>query len=298
MNLRHGILVSLVRFCVRCPFVATLLLGALRPVRKWPISRLVWLRIRQELIRAAEESETPVTRTVRIVTGARMKINIADHHNCMYFEKVPYEPATTRFFLEHLHSSDVVVDVGANQGYFSLLSASIVGPSGKVHAFEANPALKPMLEDSIGRNDFRSVVHLSNVGLSDEAKEVPLYLPETGANIGSATMHPWAGHLEAGTLNESRFVNVVCVRFDDWIKTHPLLRIDLVKIDVEGAELEVLKGMRESLRRFQPLHIVCETGLSSEVSVFICNLGYSAEPLELHDEQSKWGNILFRREAE
>ena len=74
------------------------------------------------------------------VQGFRLTANVTDFvFSGIYFGAVPYEPLLTGYFVEHLRPGAVFVDVGANCGYFSMLAAGLVGPSGRVFSFEPNP---------------------------------------------------------------------------------------------------------------------------------------------------------------
>jgi hypothetical protein len=72
-------------------------------------------------------------------------------------------------------------------------------------------------------------------------------------------------------------------------------RMDLVKIDVEGAELRVLQGMCDVLRRLRPAHLVCETAPGSDVCDFLQGLGYRSRLIEPLHPQHCWGNVAFSR---
>jgi FkbM family methyltransferase len=140
----------------------------------------------------------------------------------------------------------VAVDIGANLGYFTVLMADLVGPSGSVHAFEPNPAMAKRLIKSIDVNGFRQWVTLHSDPLgSEDGQELFLVIPPAEPKNAHLTRHAIAGALP-----------VTLRRFD----SHPaLLDADVIKIDVEGAEREIWRGMAGLLeRREKPLTIFLE----------------------------------------
>jgi FkbM family methyltransferase len=224
-----------------------------------------------------------------------MYVDVADMLGCLYWERQLYEPATTAFMDRHLKEGDVFADIGANHGYFSLIAAGRVGRGGRVASFEANPRLRRILQRSIDRNRWQGRATVADCALSDAEQDITLYLSNNPELSGISSMFPWEGHLTAGNLDKSRSITVTARRFDTWAAQSGLTRLDVVKIDVEGAELLVLKGMTETLTSLKPRHIVCETGLDGPVSQRLALFGYRASPLELHDHGSGWGNILYTR---
>jgi len=140
----------------------------------------------------------------------------------------------------------VAVDIGANLGYFTLLMADLVGPCGAVHAFEPNPAMAARLIKSADVSGFRERVSLYPDPLgSEDGQELFLVIPHGEPKNAHLTPHAIAGALP-----------VTLRRFD----SHPaLLEADVIKIDVEGAEREIWRGMAGLLeRRDKPLTIFLE----------------------------------------
>jgi FkbM family methyltransferase len=154
-----------------------------------------------------------------------------------------------RLFLQLIRRGDVVCDIGANTGYFTRLFSDIVGPNGSVEAFEPGPDTFATLESAVGS---RRNVRLHPLALGErEDATVPLFQP--GADHGQASLcthdhGSWAG-AQTVSRHECRLTTLdACAR--DWT------RLDFVKCDVEGAELLVLRGARETLARFSPVLFV------------------------------------------
>lgn len=148
-----------------------------------------------------------------------------------------WEPETVAIIREKLHPGDCFIDIGANVGYFSLLAASIVGPSGHVLAFEPNPVVRELLLTNIARSEYRNIdVH--GTCCSDTPGTVSLYLNDSN-NTGACSL----SNRNAGTNSA---VAVEAVLADSVIRTLPKPPT-IIKIDVEGAEAMVLRGMTDTL---------------------------------------------------
>ena len=142
-----------------------------------------------------------------------------------------YEPFTTKLVEEHVKAGDVCVDVGASHGYFTLLFAKLVGDQGKVYAFEPTDNQFKYLTKNIVSNGYNMRVIAENVAAwSSEAVN-----PELKINMGSTR-------------------DIRGVRLDDILPT----KVDFIKIDVDGTELEVLRGLRQTIENNPQLKMVIE----------------------------------------
>ena len=275
--------------------VERVLVRVLRPVRKVPGFASVWQRLKWALCAQAQGRDAAL-RWVQLTPAAGLYIHLGELVGAIYFEPAGYEPVTTEFVKGTLKPGQTFIDIGANYGYFSMLAAGLVGATGKVVAFEANPVLQDMERRSSERNGFQERFIPAEVALSDTNQEnVVFYVSTDPHQMGISTMHPWQEHLKAGNLSEQNTISVRTVRFDDWVATAGITAVDMIKLDVEGAELQVLRGMTESLKRFAPGYIIVETAMEGEVTDFLKAAGYEASPLELHSPEAQWGNILFKR---
>ncbi len=158
-----------------------------------------------------------------------------------YVREDDYERDVSALFRARLRPGDHVLDLGANIGYFSMLSASLVGPAGSVIAVEPNPANARLVEASRRANGFDTVlVAQVAAGLSPGL----LVLNRSHSNgTTSAVPDGTAALLDAETVG--------CVRADTLVP--PNRRIALIKADVEGAEYLALGGCTATIRRDRPL---------------------------------------------
>lgn len=151
-----------------------------------------------------------------------------------------HEPKTTQLLVQTLQSGMTVVDIGCNIGYFALLEAKCVGPGGKIIAIEPEPGNARLFQSNLRANGYRNV-EFHQVAISNRNGTFPLRISEK-SNRHSLSPVPWP-------TTEFR----VPVRtLDSLLAKNPPESVDLVRMDLEGHEVEVLSGMRETIRRYSP----------------------------------------------
>lgn len=178
-----------------------------------------------------------------------------------------------------------VIDVGANIGEISITAAKRVGRCGRVIAFEPIDAIADQLQANVTRNQLNQVT-VERTGLSETpADNVPVY-----ASCGQGDPddeNSGLGSLFGGAENVPELQRISITTLDIWLMEHPLDRIDLIKIDIEGAELPCLKGAECTLRQFRPVLIVeiqdttaTTAGYrASDILIFLSSLGYTFETI-------------------
>jgi len=180
-----------------------------------------------------------------------------------------------------------VLDVGAHVGYFTLLLSTLVGPEGRVYALEPNPLNLAKLRAMLAVNGLTNVA-VFPVAATDRTGEGEFVTERTGQ----------MGHLALGSCprEAQSLVVVQTARIDDLAREHKIGRIDLIKIDVEGAERQVLHGMAELLAASKPI-VICEwhplVAGSDYVSTFE-TFGYTCELLEPANTSEPF-HLLARR---
>lgn len=140
-----------------------------------------------------------------------------------------WEPLETSVILSLLRPGDVFVDVGANIGYFTLVAAAAVGCLGRVFAFEPEPGNLELLQASVALNGF-SWVSVDPCALGESAGTVDFYL--SPSNFGDHSLIPAAGREK---------ISIPLRRGDDCLP--PGGRVDVIKMDVQGAEPAALAGL-------------------------------------------------------
>jgi FkbM family methyltransferase len=152
-----------------------------------------------------------------------------------------WEENTTRYIREHLKPGQTFVDVGAHAGYYTLLAADLVGPSGQVIAFEPAADNREFLENNITANgEIGKKIIVYPFALSDAQEKTVLHRNQDAG-----------GHSLIGRGDGE---SVLSTRMDSALDCIP----DMVKIDVEGAEMRVLAGMKNILSTERPLTIIAE----------------------------------------
>lgn len=184
-----------------------------------------------------------------------------------------YELETQTALLLLLRPGETMVDIGANEGMLSLVAAHAVGASGRVIAFEPNPAPRAALEAAIARN---AIGHLDlrPLGLADEAGSFTLSIPLVNDGEGSFGRPDYAGEDVRTIVCEVRIGD------EELAGTSPAL----IKIDVEGFETRVVRGLRATIDRARPIlitevvdHHLANAGSSAaELRDLLSALGYRA----------------------
>ena len=160
-----------------------------------------------------------------------------------------YEPVETAYMKAALQPGDVVVDAGANLGWFSLVASSLVGPTGRVHAFEPRPETADFLARTIALNGLGERVAVYRCGLADSTGESVLVWSDRTDNPGGST-------LGDGLALDGLQQHTIALRPLDELD---MARLDFIKADVEGAELRLFRGAQRTLERWRPA-ILSELG--------------------------------------
>jgi len=142
-----------------------------------------------------------------------------------------YERHMQRLFREHIRPGATVFDAGANAGFFTLLASKLAGDSGRVYAFEPLPRNLDFLERHIRLNE-RANVHVEALAVAATSGEAHFRI---------------AQHASMGGLSEGGDLRVVTASLDDLIASGRVARPDFIKMDIEGAESDALRGAKELL---------------------------------------------------
>lgn len=259
MTIKGNVVSALCGLAALPPFTAASERLLLLAGHRYPTSRTVQSFSRHFGARLMDRERERFERIITFDTGGKMHCGADEFAGppCVmhYFlgtitGQMEDERPVVRFLERLLRPGDVFFDVGANLGFYSLYVGPLCGKSGAVHAFEANPVLIPHLRRSIALNESTSNIILNDVAVGRRSNEV-LRLYDPG-RIGNSSFH---AH---GWLNREKWVSVPVVALDDYASEHAVRRIDAVKIDIEGAELEALQGMERLFEYAPPNVIVCE----------------------------------------
>jgi len=162
------------------------------------------------------------------------------------------DPAEIEWILEHTEPGGVAFDIGAHKGGWTYWMRKVVGPHGQVFAFEPQAELHAYLQRIFVSPRWQNV-RVENVALSSERGSGTLFIPD------GRRSHSPAASLNceiAAQENETREARVQVTTLDHYVREQALSRVDLVKVDVEGWELNLLAGAQSTLKNQQANWII------------------------------------------
>ena len=220
---------------------------AARPLMQPETSHLYPVRLYESLLRVRPAQLCDVLKKllrvrrcyVRSATGQTFWVDPVSILGLHLMSDGLHEPQMCKLFEAVLRPGDQVIDVGGNEGYFSVFAAALV-QDGQVHCVEPQTRLQPILRENVRVNGAHAIV-VHQLALSDVASEVDLYLrPST--NTGASSFYR---HWKLGSEHE----RVRTLRLDDFFEHNKLEQVRLLKVDCEGAEYQVIEGAKEVLAR-------------------------------------------------
>lgn len=183
--------------------------------------------------------------------GFKMLASPRDYMSYEIFFLGFYDKWLTSFMKAHITEGSICWDIGTGCGWFTLLMASMVGPKGRVDAFEAFPPNYKKLESNIVLNNFYWV-NANNLAVSDQTGTMYFVPPsdEITHHVSSLQYCSGVGYLTAKQVPNS--IDVPTISIDKYAELHPLEHLDFIKIDIEGAEYAALLGGEKVIHRFKP----------------------------------------------
>lgn len=157
-----------------------------------------------------------------------------------------YERATVEVFKKSIQPGMTVVDIGAFVGFYTLLAASLVGPKGKVYAFEPNPHAFEILLRNVQENGYEECVEIIPKAISNRKAQLRLFINDRVPAESSFYKR------------EGYSVEVESIPLDEFFAGRGWPEVHFIKVDVEGAEVEVLEGMKETVRRNPWVKLIVE----------------------------------------
>lgn len=237
-------------------------------------------------------SNLPKSILRRLFRHAKTKIRVSDFDGNLTMNLLLSEHMQRRIFWMGCYSQDiaqllnqlikpgmVILDVGANIGEITLLTAQRVGPEGRVFSFEPMDGISRKLEWHAKINQLHQI-SIQKIALGDRiADNIPIYL-SCGQVVEDE--HDGLGSLYGGEQGQNPVQHIAMTTLDEWQSKQHLERIDLIKIDIEGAELACLKGAKKSIQKYKPKIIIeiqdfssARAGYkSSDILAFLSELNY------------------------
>lgn len=217
--------------------------------------------------------------TVDLPTGGKMLINPADYVSYYIYMLGLFEGEILKAALSQLREGDTFFDIGGHFGQYTIAAGLKVGPTGSVHVFEPGRVQDKYLRRNIELNKLQNVT-VANLALSDKPGELALHTPSF-ADIGKSQL------ADPETVTDA--VRVPVTTLDQYCTDRDIDRIDVMKVDVEGAEFGVFKGAERVMREFPPRAIfyesvdsLCEAFGHSpeEMHTYLEAAGYSIHSVE------------------
>lgn len=179
-----------------------------------------------------------------IVQGHKMFLDSKDSLNLSLHGI--YEEFETELIKREIKKGDVVFDIGANIGYYTLIFAKLVGENGKVFAFEPDPTNFSLLKKNVEINGYKNII-LIQKAVSDKSRKLRLYLCED--NKGDHRIY------DSGDGRKS--VEIESIKLDEYFKDSKQ-KINFIKMDIQGAEWRAVSGMTNLLQQNKSLKIISE----------------------------------------
>lgn len=224
-------------------------------------------------------------------------------YKSLYYRfKLKQDAAELSFLKKNIKKGDVVLDIGSNIGFYTKIISELAGSSGKVHCFEPDKTNFKHLENAINKS---ANVVLNNKAVADKTGKVEIFTSHR-LNVDHRTYKP-------EKYESSYFIDAITI--DDYLAEN--LKVDVIKMDIQGAELLALKGMKRVITENKNLKIITEFwphGLksagssASELLNYMADYGYKAYLIgenereinvgnvgELNKSENDFYNIIFKR---
>jgi FkbM family methyltransferase len=188
----------------------------------------------------------------------------------------------------YLKPGSCFYDVGAHIGFYSLIAARLVGKAGRVMAFEPDPDNAQVVQENAAKNDFAQI-SMFCAAVSDQPGSVRF---QRSPCDGASRMSGMLIGDNSPAAQKSEVLSCSAVSLDSFCSSHPAP--DLIKIDVEGAEIQVLEGARSLLRQKKPVLIIevhDERDHPAAQSI-LSGLGYTLQPLCIRPGATRARNFV------
>lgn len=212
--------------------------------------------------------------------GGKMNVVLPEVVSSHLYRYGFFDEEVCRYMIESLPEGGTFIDVGSHFGSFSLLASALTGETGKVIAIDPTPSTYKLMSDNLASFAPYKNYQTLNLAIYDRQQQISFY----DYGLSESAYNSLIGSRNKDIKDPEKFkIQIQAQTLDNIVKELKLNRIDFIKIDAESAELAILKGGTETLKKFFPKLTVeiGDTGLvdapkSIEIINYLLNLGYSA----------------------
>lgn len=228
-----------------------------------------WLLIKgiaKKASRVADASYTVIRR------GIRYQLDITDPMDRIIYYTGVHEGLITKFLHRMVRPGFTCFDVGANLGYYTLFFSKLVGPHGEVHGIEPCPEEFRRLQKNLSLNNLPAA-RLHQIALTDSTGKIGI----TGKRKGGLT--------RIGASVDEVVHKVRCSTLDEFMRSHKISRLDILKVDIEGAEVKFLRGGLATISQHMPIVVI-------ELNPNALNV-FGNNALEINEMLSRVGYVFY-----
>jgi FkbM family methyltransferase len=244
--------------------------------------------IQKQLTRPARRAALPILGGA----GRGLRVRFGDSALTRAISRV--EPQVEDTLLSLLSPGDVFYDIGANVGWYSLLAARAVGSTGRVVAFEPSVSNAALLQENVAANRLTNVTTIAAAVTDQSGWATFLYGGSLEGRLSKDDCEAQAQRRAARKTPKRSWV-VPILALDSWLAETAQPPPSVLKIDVEGAEVGVLRGMTQTLHTAKPALIIELHNTRTEVADMLDSVGYKHAPIESDASTREgpwWAHVL------
>ncbi|MEW6772890.1 MAG: FkbM family methyltransferase [Bacteroidota bacterium] len=192
-------------------------------------------------------SQTSDIKIIETPFHFKIKVDLSKYLGFSIFWRGAHDWSTIFVLKNFVEKDDIIFDIGANIGEYTLYAASLVNSNGKVYSFEPVQSMFYTLKQNVDLNShLRNKIICVNKGLGNKKVILPIYDEQNNINEGLFSIH------QKNFIHSKKIQDIEIDTLDNFVNENYLDRIDFIKIDVEGHELYVLQGGIDAIKKFHP----------------------------------------------
>ncbi len=169
-----------------------------------------------------------------------------------------WEPEITKVYRSLIKRDSIVIDVGANFGYFGIVAGTTVEHEGGVYFIEANNTFMPYIRKSVAVNGMEDIATISNIGIGDKDSSLELQLMGDYWGSSSFSDSQVTGSRERFDISDTRSKTVKVTTLDSYCLRYKIDHIDILKVDIEGFEEAAYSGMKRIIKQSPNMKLLLE----------------------------------------